>query len=289
MMMLPAGRRLAPADFHRRIIMDEIKAFGARIEAQLVDEWRRVVLLSLSFWMQALGLAALALPELYYRLTGNDYDPYVFWWIGVLLLLAGLIGRVWKQGASAIVEWLRIVAIGAIIVALALILATPSKADDLGRGHAVAASEAETLAIAVPFIAQEEGKRNVAYRDAVGIPTICFGSTRGVHMGMAKTDQECLALLWLEVAEHRTGLHRYFTPVTIAARLPPKRDAAYTSTAFNVGVAGIGKSTATRRLNAGDIVGGCQALTWFDKAGGRVLRGLFERRSREKKLCMDGA
>jgi lysozyme len=77
-----------------------------------------------------------------------------------------------------------------------------------------------------------------------------------------------------------------FSPVTIAARLPATRDAAYTSTAFNCGVGGIGKSTATRRLNAGDIAGGCQALTWFDKAGGRVLRGLFERRKREKALCL---
>ncbi|WP_292330524.1 lysozyme [Mesorhizobium sp.] len=245
-----------------------------------VPEWRRVLSLSLSFWMQVLGLAVLVLPEAYYRLTGNDYDPYFFWWLGVLLLLAGIIGRVWQQGVSLWVEWLRIIAVGAVIVGLALVLATPAPAAE--------ATEAETLQIAVPFIAKEEGKRNRAYRDAVGIWTICYGSTRGVHADMWMTDQQCFDLLKIEVAEHRTGLHRYFTPVTIAVRLPPKRDAAYTSTAFNVGVAGIGKSTATRRLNAGDVAGGCQALTWFDKAGKRVLRGLFERRQREKKLCVDG-
>ncbi|RWN01047.1 MAG: hypothetical protein EOR86_04125 [Mesorhizobium sp.] len=53
------------------------------------------------------------------------------------------------------------------------------------------------------------------------------------------------------MAEHRTGLHRYFTPATINVRLPARRDAAYTSLAFNVGPAGAAKSTATRRLNAG--------------------------------------
>jgi lysozyme len=268
--------------------MDAIKAFCARIEAQLVDNWRRVVLLSLSFWMQVLGLAALILPELYYGLTGSDYDPNLFWWIGVLLLLAGIIGRLWQQGVSPIVEWLRIIAIGALIVALAVILATPSRAENFDAGRH-AATEAETLAIAVPFIAKEEGKRNWAYLDAVGVPTICIGSTRGVKLGMYKTDAECLALFRVEVAEHRAGLHRYFTPTTIAARLPPTRDAAYTSTAFNVGVAGIGKSTATRRLNAGDIAGGCDALTWFDRAGERRLRALFERRLREKAMCMIGA
>lgn len=254
-----------------------------------VPEWRRVLSLSLSFWMQVAGLALLILPEAWYGLTGQDYDPNLAWWLAVLLLLAGILGRVFQQGVSIWKEWLRILAVAVIAIALAVILATPSPAAPLLAATARAATEAETLAIAVPFIAQEEGVRLVAYRDAVGVPTIGFGHTAGVYMGMAITHQQALEMLRQDVAEHRNGLHRYFTPVTIASRLPPKRDAAYTSTAFNVGVAGIGKSTATRRLNAGDIPGGCQALTWFDEAGHRVLRGLFERRQREKKLCMDGA
>lgn len=252
---------------------------------RLVADWRRVLLLSLSFWMQAAGLAVLILPELYYRWTGQDYDPNVAWWLGVLLLLAGIGGRLLEQGLAAWKEWLRIAAVAAIVFALALLLAWPSAAAPM---NAAPATEAETLEIAVPFIAKEEGKRNRAYRDAVGIWTICYGSTRGVYAGMFLNDQQCLDLLKVEVAEHRSGLHRFFTPVTVTARLPPTRDAAYTSTAFNCGVAAIGKSTATRRLNAGDIAGGCQALTWFDKAGKRVLRGLFERRKREKALCMIG-
>jgi len=254
---------------------------------RLVEDWRRVVLLSMSFWMQFAGVAVLLLPELWYRRTGQDYDPNIAWWTAMLLLLFGMGGRVFQQGLSPWKEWVRIIAVAALALALAVILATPSPAAPFSATQSQS-TEAETLQIAVPFIAGEEGKRNRAYRDAVGIWTICYGSTRGVHAGMWMSDQQCLDLLKIEVAEHRAGLHRYFTPVTIAVRLPPKRDAAYTSTAFNVGVAGIGKSTATRRLNAGDIAGGCQALTWFDKAGNRVLRGLFERRQREKKLCMDG-
>ncbi|RUW41503.1 hypothetical protein EOA37_09585 [Mesorhizobium sp. M2A.F.Ca.ET.015.02.1.1] len=252
-----------------------------------VPEWRRVLSLSLSFWMQFAGVAVLLLPELRYRQTGQDYDPNIAWWLGMLLLIAGLVGRVFQQGVSIWKEWLRIVAVAALCLALAVMLATPSPAAPLAP--AKAATEAETLDIAVPFIAKEEGERLVAYRDAVGVPTIGFGHTAGVYMGMVITHQQALDMLRQDAAAHRSGLHRYFVPATIFTRLPPTRDAAYTSTAFNVGVAGIGKSTATRRLNAGDIVGGCQALTWFDKAGKRVLRGLFERRQREKKLCMIGA
>lgn len=252
---------------------------------RLVPDWRRVLLLSLSFWMQIAGIAVLILPELWYRFTGQDYDPNVAWWLGLGLLVVGAGGRLLEQGLAPWKEWLRISAVALIVFALALLLAWPSAAAPM---NAAPATEAETLGIAVPFIAKEEGKRNRAYRDAVGIWTICYGSTRGVHAGMYLNDRQCVDLLWVEVAEHRTGLHRYFLPATIAIRLPPTRDAAYTSTAFNVGVSGIGKSTATRRLNAGDVAGGCQALTWFDKAGKRVLRGLFERRKREKALCMIG-
>jgi hypothetical protein len=67
-----------------------------------------------------------------------------------------------------------------------------------------------------------------------------------------------------------------FTSTTTNSRLPPTRNAPNTSTAFNCGVTAIGKSTATRRPNTGDIRGGCNALTWWDRTGNRVLRGLFE-------------
>jgi GH24 family phage-related lysozyme (muramidase) len=149
-------------------------------------------------------------------------------------------------------------------------------------------SEAAALDVAVPFIAQEEGLRTKAYLDIVGVPTICYGSTRGVRLGMEKTRAECLELLRSEVAEYRHGLHRYIKPATRLYHLTPKRDAAYTSTAFNCGIQAIGKSTAVRRLNAGDIRGGCEALTWWNKAGGRVVRGLVARRTRERALCLEG-
>lgn len=247
---------------------------------KLVDGSRRIVAYSLSFWMQFFGLVALILPEIRYLLTGRDSDPYFLWWLGVGLLVAGLVGRIWQQGISPWREWLRILAVAAIVAGLAFLLASEVRA--------APATEQETLEIAAPFIAREEGVILKAYLDIVGVPTICAGSTRGVRLGMEKTRDECMALLRAEVAEYRRKLHRYFTETTIDARLPPPRDAAYVSTAYNCGVGSIGKSTATRRLNGGDIVGGCEALTWWNRAGGRVIRGLFERRKRERALCLEG-
>jgi len=254
---------------------------------KMISEWRRVVTLSLSFWMQVFGLLVLIGPELYFYLTGNDYDPVVSWWAGVLLLVAGLVGRLIEQGRSKVVEWLRIVGVFVVVLLLAFLFAfTFNAAPAAAKMGPV--SEAEALEIAVPHIIREEGVRLVAYLDIVGVPTICAGSTRGVKLGMRMTMEECMELVRKEVAEYRKGLYRFFNPATILTRLTPARDAAYTSTAFNAGIGAIGNSTATRRLNSGDIAGGCEALTWWNKAGGRVIRGLVMRRARERALCLQG-
>ncbi len=167
----------------------------------------------------------------------------------------------------------------------AVVLATTARA--------APARESETLDIAVPFILQKEGVRLTAYLDIVGVPMICGGLTAAagikVYIGMpAMTMTECIALIRVKVAEYRRDLHRFFTDDTIRTRLPATRDTAYTSLAYNIGIGTAGSSTAVRRLNAGDVAGGCEAITWFNKAGGRVIRGLFERRKDEKRLCLAG-
>lgn len=244
---------------------------------RLIDRPGRVMLLGYSWWAQVFGLAALILPELVYAIWGVETDPYVLWWVGVGLLVFGLIGRLIVQTGSGLAEGLRIAAVAALIVALSMVAA-----------RAAPATEAETLRIAVPFVAEREGMRLEAYLDIVGVPTICAGSTRGVMLGQRKTMAECMTLLMFEVAEYRRGLHRYFSAETIAIRLPPPRDAAFTSLAYNIGIGAAGKSTATRRLNAGDVRGACEAITWWDKAGKRVVRGLVLRRAAERDLCMVG-
>lgn len=249
---------------------------------KFVPDWPRVLARSVSFWFQIFGLVVLIMPEAAYRLTGNDYNPFIIWWASVLLLVFGTFGRLLDQGLKWWQEWARLIALLILIAILSAVLAAQAKAEP--------ASQAETLSIAVPFIAKEEGERLTAYIPIPGDrPTICFGATRGVELGMKATHEECLARLRGEVAEYRARLHKYFTRATVNRRLPATRDAAYTSTAFNCGVSAIGHSTATRRLNAGNIEGGCDALTWWKRAGGRVVRGLFARRKRERALCMIGA
>lgn len=257
------------------------------IHSRFVDDWRRIVSVSLSFWMQVAGLLALVIPEAYFGFTGQDYDPFFVWWLSVGLLLAGLAGRLFQQGISVWREWLRIGGVILVVIALAFLLASKVEA---APGNKSPATEQETLEIAVPFIMKKEGIRLVAYLDIVRVPTLCGGLTtlngKPVRLGMSISMKDCIAEMWKQTAQYRNGVHRYFTAQAIYKWLPPTRDAAFTSLTFNVGIIGIGKSTAVKRLNAGDIIGSCQAITWFDKAGGRVVRGLFERRKQEKALCL---
>lgn len=149
-------------------------------------------------------------------------------------------------------------------------------------------SQKEFLEVSLPLIAKWEGKRNQSYRDIVGVWTICYGSTRGIGPNMYYTDEQCLELLKDEVLEYREGVYNYYNATTKQERLTPERDAAFTSLAYNVGIRGAGRSTAVRRLNKGNITGACSALTWWNKAGGRVIRGLVNRRAEEQRYCLKG-
>ena len=247
---------------------------------KLVPDWKRVITVTISWWCLSISALLIIIPEARYWLTGADYNPYLTTTLSLAFLLTGMVGRLFQQGDNPVVELIRIVVL-TVTITLACVVW-------VSYAYAAAPSEDDIIEEAVPFIASWEGKRNAAYKDIVGVWTICYGSTRGVLPGMVLSDLECLELLDEEVREYKRGLYTYFTETTRQTRLSVERAVAYISLAFNAGIRAVGRSTATKRLNAGDIAGGCQALTWWNKAGGRVIRGLVRRRSEEYALCMQG-
>lgn len=147
------------------------------------------------------------------------------------------------------------------------------------------------MAVAVPLVARWEGLETTAYLDRIASPpvwTICYGETQGVRPGETRTRAQCEDGLRRGLIRYRNGIHPAFTAETKAQRLPPERDAAFVSLAWNAGINRVRSSTATRRLNADDVRGACVALTWYNKAGGRVIRGLVNRRAEEEALCLAG-
>jgi len=150
----------------------------------------------------------------------------------------------------------------------------------LTKKVAVAATTA-ALSLAGGLIAHFEGTRTEAYRDPVGIPTICTGHTDGVVMGQVRTLAECDAML-------RDDVETAMASVLALTRVPLNQNelAAYTSFVFNLGHGNFARSTLLKKLNAGDREGACNELPRWNKAQGRVLPGLVKRRAAERDLCL---
>lgn len=246
-----------------------------------VKDARRIAIRSYSMWANYLGIVALMLPVVLFLGWHIDTDPRIWWLSGLALILFGTVGRLIEQPDRR--SWPRIIFLTVAFLILIAAWVSPALSAPV--------SERAFLSEAIPLVSKWEGKRNHAYLDTIASPpvwTVCYGETRGVKEGDYYTDGECDAMLANGLLKYRTGLHVYFVPATIHRRLTPKRDAAYVSLAWNVGITGAGRSTATRRLNAGDIPGGCTALTWWNRSGQYIIRGLVNRRADEYRLCMEG-
>ena len=147
-----------------------------------------------------------------------------------------------------------------------------------------AAALAAACAIAIPA----ESLRTKAYRDPVGIPTLCFGTTKGVQMGDTATPEQCKAMLTKEMLESIDAVDR------CVPNLPVNVLAAFADAAYNLGpkiACDPARSTAARKLKAGDFVGACNELPRWDKANMPVvglvpLPGLTKRRALERELCL---
>jgi lysozyme len=144
----------------------------------------------------------------------------------------------------------------------------------LSAGGALAA-----LAYLVPL---EEGVSYKAYRDPIGIPTICEGFTTGVKMGDTATPAQCAAMVRPRLEQEVSFVTRAVTGVPMT----PTRQVALADFVYNVGETTFNRSSVKRKLNAGDLAGGCEALTLYVYAGKTYLPGLASRRQIEKELCL---
>lgn len=130
------------------------------------------------------------------------------------------------------------------------------------------------------IIKESEGLRLNAYLDTKSgrVPTIGYGHTRGVTMGMTTTEAQ--AHKWLQedvaVAEE---IVRQFVTVPLAQGAFD----ALVSFAFNVGQSQFTTSTLRRLLNEGDYIGASNEFQRWIYDNGVKLNGLITRRERERQ------
>lgn len=135
----------------------------------------------------------------------------------------------------------------------------------------------------VQLIAEFEGCRLDAYRDAVGVLTIGYGHTENVRIGDHLASERAARKL-LE-----RDLDRKYAPYVAQLGLPLNQNQfdALTSFVFNVGPGGIAPNTGVgRALRAHDWQAAADHLLEWDHGNGRVLPGLVTRRRAERELFL---
>ncbi|MFO1202997.1 MAG: lysozyme [Tabrizicola sp.] len=149
------------------------------------------------------------------------------------------------------------------------------------RKVVLGAAAAAAVGLALPVIKQWEGRELVPYPDIVGVLTWCDGETRGKPKAVY-THAECDLITEAAAAEFEAAIRP-----CLPDALPPKTRAAFISAAYNIGSGAFCRSSMSRRALAGDLRGACDALMLWTKAGGRVVKGLVNRRTAERKLCLE--
>jgi GH24 family phage-related lysozyme (muramidase) len=136
-------------------------------------------------------------------------------------------------------------------------------------------------------IRQHEGEVLTAYLDSVGVLTIGVGHTSAagpptVTKGMTITAAQSDEILSRDLKTFEKGVR-----AAVKVKLSQNEFDALVSLAFNIGVGAFSKSTLVRKLNAGDRAGAAEQFLVWNKAGGRVLKGLSNRRADERKLFLN--
>ena len=125
------------------------------------------------------------------------------------------------------------------------------------------------------------------YHDPVGYPTIGYGTllSHERHADLAQWPPITKAL-----ADDlmMTEAGKVFASVLRLVKVPVNdgQVAALVDFAYNLGAGALRASTLLRMLNRGDYEGAAEQFLRWNKAGGRILRGLTLRRMAERELFL---
>ena len=139
--------------------------------------------------------------------------------------------------------------------------------------------------LAIALVGGWEGLKLTSYRDVIGVWTACYGETRGIKPGMRFTKAQCDTMLIDGLEDFEAGMRACLARPDA---IPEKPYVAFLSLAYNVGVGTFCRSSVAKKANAGDLRGACDALMLYVNAGGRRIQGLMNRRTAERKLCLEG-
>ena len=127
------------------------------------------------------------------------------------------------------------------------------------------------------WIKRFEGCRLTAYQDSIGIWTIGYGHTSGVSKGQTITQVQADRYLKADCANAEKAVNKYHSKY----HWNQNQFDALVSFTFNCGSGNLKKLLNNGQRTIAQISAKIPA---YNKAGGKVLRGLVNRRAAEKEL-----
>ena len=137
------------------------------------------------------------------------------------------------------------------------------------------------------LLKQFEGCILVPYKDSAGLYTIGYGHliadgrTLPDSAKYKLTQKQADMLLQYDVIPRERAVERLCT-----VPLNQNEFDALVSFVFNLGAGCFQRSTIRQKLNRGDRAGAAKVLLRYNRAGGKVIKGLVNRRMAEFKLFM---
>ena len=258
-----------------------------------VDNKAKIFSVGYTAWAFYALAAITVAPDALWFLFEFQTNPVVWGWLQIVAIAFGLVGRSLDQPKEN--RWIRRAIVAMFVIVISCV-SIPALAHDYSCAELGPYTTEREIPVTVTLVKLWEGEHKVkgehiGYLDTIAepdLPTACYGHTETAVVGKVYTQKQCDDLLAKDIVVYRDGIRAAMTWESRQYRLTDKRAAAFTSLTYNVGIRAAGKSTAVRRLNRGDIEGGCEAIAWWNRAGGRVVRGLANRRSEEVAYCLQG-
>jgi len=139
----------------------------------------------------------------------------------------------------------------------------------------------------VKLIQQFEGFCRSPYLDQALVPTIGYGTTHYHHRAVRMSDKSITKSEATYLMRSQIDM-TYGKAVNHLVRVPITQNQfdALVSFTYNEGVNALKTSTLLKRLNNGKILKADKEFAKWNKANGKVNRGLTNRRKKEAKLFL---
>lgn len=136
----------------------------------------------------------------------------------------------------------------------------------------------------VALICSFEGLRLAAYDDGVGVWSIGFGTTRYPDGRMVKQGDSCTLAQAKSYMAHDLEKFAFVVNNLVVVPITQHQFDALVSLTYNIGIKAFKESTLLKLLNNADYQAASAQFEVWNRAGGKILQGLINRRQVERKL-----